>query len=192
MLRRMSFPPAEVPPENVQQGLDEPHVEIMDGETRQVWQVMTPVSRADYDALAIEAPYKKIGIGVAVMDAAYFKRSPGTAEDGPMERREIAGLRWARCAAALEFSQPAGPAGPQQVSVDKHHVLHFEAGRRLTTLVLPDGSRYVHVICGYERLDLPEGWSIETERLAQARTLELPNPTTVFFFPSGDSYQGPV
>ena len=65
-------------------------------------------------------------------------------------------------------------------------------GRELNYLVLPNGSEYVHVITGEAPLILPGGWLLGNERIDEERTIHLPAPATVFFFPNGDSYQGPV
>ena len=79
--------------------------------------------------------------------------------------------------------------------MDKHHVLRFEAGREIPILVDTAGERLVHVIEGGEGkapLAVPEGWTLESIPLEREWVLPLPNPTTVFFFPNGDSFQGPI
>jgi len=89
----------------------------------------------------------------------------------------------------------AGSAGPRRLLVEKHHVIRFAAGREVPVLEHPDGRRFVHVIEGGEGkapLDLPDGWEIESVKLAENWVVYLPTPTTVFFLSNGDSYQGPL
>jgi hypothetical protein len=79
--------------------------------------------------------------------------------------------------------------------VHKHHVIRFVAGREVSVLLHPEGKRFVHVIeggAGKAPLSLPEGWKLESLKLAEDWIVALPTPTTVFFFPNGDSYQGPL
>lgn len=183
----------DVSEENIQLDLDRPHMEIMDTREVKVWQAMSAVTREEYQALAIEPPYLKLGVGLAAMDSAYFRRSPGAAADGPMEARELFGYSWRYCARPQGAPElVAGPEGPRKLRVDKHHVLLYRAGRELSYLVLPDGTEHVHVISGEAPLVLPEGWELRSEHLDHELKIELPAPATVFFFPNGDSYQGPV
>ena len=73
--------PSDVPKENVQLDLEQPHVEILDTRDSSVWQVMHGMTRAEYDAISVEPPYVKVGIGVAAMDGAYF----GDSFQGPVD-----------------------------------------------------------------------------------------------------------
>ena len=68
---------------------------------------------------------------------------------------------------------------------------------RTTKRILEDlvGARFVHVIEGGEGkapLAVPDGWTLESVALEEDWVLPLPNPTTVFFFRNGDSFQGPI
>jgi hypothetical protein len=177
-------------------GAQQLHGELLDPTTGNVWQSLEPISRADYEALPLEPSWLRIGVGSGAMDEHWFARSPGAREDGPMEQREIGGHRFGLCARpASAPTQPEGPDGPRHVLVEKHHVIRFAAGREVSILRRPDGQRFVHVIEGGEakpRLALPEGWQLEEMKLAEDWVLQLPTPTTVFFFSNGDSYQGPL
>lgn len=189
----MSPLPPDVPKENIQLDLDQPHMEIIDTAEGKVFQPMNGVTRAEYDAIDAQPPYVKVGIGLGAMDEGGFLRSPGAEVDGPMEVRALYGHSWSFCARPLGAPElPAGPDGPRRILVDKHHVVAYRAGPELGTLVLPDGSEYVHVIRGSAPLALPDGWKLRAERLEHDVTIRLATPTTVFFFPNGDSYQGPV
>ena len=79
--------------------------------------------------------------------------------------------------------------------VEKHHVIRFVAERRVSLLLHPSGEQYVHVIdraAGQPPPALPTGWQLEEIALAEDWVVRLPTPTTVFFFPNGDSFQGPL
>lgn len=186
----------EIPEGNHLVDPDEPHAEVIEIGTQRVWQTRLPITRDAFHALTLEPGLAKIGIGLAAMDGHYFRRSPGAREDGPVETRTIDGRVWVHCAKpASAPSLPAGPEGPRLLTVDKHHSLIFRAGREIEWLRLPDGRAYVHVIEGGSDkapLGLPDGWTLSTEVLSEERTIHLPHPTTVFFFPNGDSYQGPI
>ena len=73
--------------------------------------------------------------------------------------------------------------------------MRFTAGRAIPVLVLPEGREYVHVIdggSGEPALQLPEGWRLREVSLDKDWIVRLPRPATVFFFPRGDSFQGPI
>lgn len=184
--------------------LTRPHAEVIDPTTREVWQTLGPCTREELAALDLPEPYRPIGVGRAAMDETWFDRSPGDDEDGPMREREIAGRRWGHCAkTASRPSRPFGDDGPVEMMVDKHHALRFAAGRRVPVLRTPDGELF-HVIDGRaissigtdgapdERLRVPSGCSLGHVALDADWVLRLPAPTRVFFFGSGDSFQGPV
>jgi hypothetical protein len=115
-----------------------------------------------------------------------------------MQEHEIGDRRFALCARpASSPALPAGPDGPRQLLVEKHHVLLYRGGRRVPVLHVPgaDGGDFVHVVEGgpdKPPLALPEGWTLSELTLEADRIVRLPTPTTVFFFPNRDSFQGPI
>jgi hypothetical protein len=83
-----------------------------------------------------------------------------------------------------------------RLSVDKHHTLGFAAGRTLRILEL-DSEHYVEVVGTPERdaeLVLPPGGSLSELRLREDWIVDLPTPTTAYFWwaPVLRSFQGPV
>jgi len=172
------------------------HGEVLDPTTRDVWQSLEPISRDEYDALPLEPGWLRVGVGRGAMDEHWFTRSPGSDEAGPMELLDIGGHRFGLCARpASEPSQPEGADGPRMLLVDKHHVARFAGGRQVPVLEDLAGDRFVHVIEGGKdkaRLAVPHGWKLEQVSLTNDWVVALPNPTTVFFFANGDSFQGPV
>lgn len=113
-----------------------------------------------------------------------------------MAEREIGGRRFAFCARPVgQPSHAGGASGPRQMLVDKHHVLRYLCGTRVQLLRLSDGQDFVHVIEGgpdKAPLALPKGWTLRDALLEEEWVVKLPAPTTVFFFPNRDSFQGPI
>jgi hypothetical protein len=163
-----------------------PHAEVIDPTTRKVWQSIEPCDAGELGALDLPEPLRRVGVGNGAMDEHWFDRSPGATENGPMEERVIDGRRFGHCACpASAPSKPFGKDGPTEMMVDKHHAMRFAAGRRVAVLETPEGEAFVHVIDG-------RGESIRELSLEDDWVLRLPHPTRVFFFPSGDSFQGPI
>jgi hypothetical protein len=199
----------DIPAHNLMVDCHELHAEVLDLETRTVWQSHRPITREAYDALALPSSLLEVGIGAGVMDAHYFRRSPGADVDGPLAKRDIEGHLFVHCANPPKGG-PETPVGddPRLLRVDKHHSLIFEAGTEVDVIRLPDGRDYVQVIAAApqggsllqpksdppSRLErpLPEGWVLRTEKLTVRTTIHLPNPTQAWFFENGASFQGPV
>jgi len=181
------------------------HGEVLDLATGTVWQSRQPISRDEYAGLDLPAKHVKVGIGSGVMDAHYFRRSPGADADGPVAERRIGGHLFIHCANPPPGG-PETPVGddPKLLRVDKHHSLIFEAGTGFGVIRLPDGRDFVQVITATPKgggllqrnassaFDLPDGWSLRIEKFATRTTLHLPNPTEAWFFANGASFQGPV
>ena len=190
---------AGLPAENfhpVEPGL---HMEIMDAGTRMVWQAMANVSQEDYETLVVEAPYQKTGVGVLAGYCSYFRKSPNADHDGPMETLELGGYSWSRCAQPAYAPRfPAGPDGPTQIEVNKHHTIVYAAGSELFCLESPESETSVQVVgtaAAAEALTIPDGWSRSSVKLEEETSVELPCPTSALFFsaqPELLSFQGPV
>jgi hypothetical protein len=199
---------AEVPEHNWMIDPDQPHAELLDLETGRVWQSQQPISKDAYEKLALPDTLRRVGLGRGVMDAHYFRRSPGAAADGPVTERDVDGHLFVHCANP-PASGPEFPVGedPRLLRVDKHHSLVFEAGREVDVIRLPDGRDFVQVVGASPRggglmqpeqirepvaFALPEGWELRTEKLSARTTVHLPHPTHAWFFKNGTSFQGPV
>lgn len=195
-----------IPTHNLLVDCREPHAELLDIGAATVWQSHRPVRREEWDALVLPPSLRKVGIGTGVMDAHYFRRSPGADGDGPVAERDVGGHLFIHCANPPSAG-PETPFGddPRLLRVDKHHSLIFEAGREADVIRLPDGRDFVQVILASPagggllqsdsarpELRLPEGWALRTEKLASRTTIHLPNPTEAWFFANGASFQGPV
>lgn len=188
-------------PDNWTRGNDDLHGEIMDTATSSVWLAQLPISRERFDALVLPEGFVKTGIGLSVADAAYFRRSPGRDDDGPLDTMDIDGVR---------FAFVARPGPPEAMldglfilPVHKHHRVLYCAGSEIEVLDCGDGGDYVPLVreatmagrkpsATARPRTLPEGWSVRRVTPLQDLVVELPCPTRVTFFTSGDSFQGPV
>lgn len=183
-----------------------PHAEIIDRRTAQVWQTLAGCSSETLAELDVPEEFGRIGSAAGAMDAHWFDRSPGASENGPMAERTIAGLRWVHCAIpGGNRALPFGKAGPVEIQVDKHHGLLFHGGRTIPILRASSGEVFVHVVTGraYPRdrngecasrdgLEVPADWRFDAIRLESDWIVRLPSPTRTLFFPTGDSFQGPI
>jgi hypothetical protein len=170
-------------------------MEVMDTTSRRIWMSGAAVQLSDWEALELEAPLVKSGIGRAAMDRAAFLHSPG-ATDEPVRERVIGGHLFINVATPAAPIPPSQPEGPMEAFVDKAHVLGFDAGRSISILTLPEGD-FVEVI-GDSSEDasrvLPAGGILKKIELAEPWIVSLPTPTRAFFWwgKSARSFQGPV
>ena len=177
------------------------HAEVLDLESRFVWQTHGPITREAYDALELPAKHLKVGIGFGVMDEHFFRRSPGAIADGPLSEREIGGHRFIHCANPPKGG-PETPFGDDPISmlVDKYHSLIFAAGSTVLVLQDTDGNDFVQLIAaspedptaGTAGLELPDGWKLRNEWFETRTTIHIPHPARAWFFANGASFQGPV
>jgi hypothetical protein len=168
----------------------EPRCELLDTETHEIWMAREPVARAWYDALAPEPPLVKSGYGAGAMDRAWFRRSPGAGEDGPLATREIGG-RTFQLVARPELGGPRSDV-PRRLVVHKFHGIAFDAGRRVALLRSPEGKDYVQLVAGRGESEPPPGWELREIALDAEWVVELPAPTETFWLANGASFQGPV
>ena len=197
----------EVPAGNRLIDCQQPHAEVIELATRTIWQSAEPLSREELAALVLPEGIAPVGTGCGVMDAHYFRQSPGAEGPGPVSERIIDGRRFIHCAnpPATGPETPI-PGGPARLMVDKHHTLIFEAGRAMTIIRSDSGWEFVQVISASPEgggllqsdrpetagFELPDGWQQRTETAAERTIIDLPNPTEAWFFPDGSSFQGPV
>ena len=173
------------------------HIQVMSG--RRVWLAQAPCTREQFDRLELPEGFAKIGVGMAVADIAYFRRSPDAVADGPLETIEIGGIRFAYIA-KLGRPEPARD-GVSVLSVYKHHRVLYRAGRVLEILDAGDGFDYVPLAARARLMSesdadrlriLPAGWSIRKVVIRDDLLVELPCPTHAMLLTSGDAFQGPV
>ena len=170
-------------------------MEATDTATGLVWMTTSTVARADFANLSLDKPLRKTGVGFAPMDRAVFLWSPG-APGEPVLQREIGSRAWINVASPQKIIPPEVADGPARISVDKAHLIGFEAGREVSILRLPHGD-YVELVgekTSDDRLVLPAGGIIEQIHLEKPWAVPLPSPTDAYlwFGESMRSFQGPV
>jgi len=167
----------------------------MDTTTGLVWMTAAPVQQADFESLELDETLLKVGCARSSMDRAAFQYSPA-APGEPVQERVINGRLYINVAAPLKNTPSSIPNGPVEISVDKAHVIGFEAGRSVAVLTLPEGN-FVEVV-GENATDasliLPEGGTLNRLTLTRPWLVPLPTPTRTFFWfgKSLRSFQGPV
>jgi hypothetical protein len=178
----------------VRGGAGDLFMEIQNPETRETWMCCEPVTKERISRMKPAAPFVKSGYGLASMDRAAFAHSP----QNPAEftAMDCGGEPFRHVATPLDIVPPAAEGGPMRVTVDKHHLLGFDAGRELAVLEL-DGKSFIEVIGSSEydeELVLPDGAWLQRRPVAEPLVLMLPEPTTTFFWFGEEmrSFQGPV
>lgn len=175
--------------------------EIMDA-SGCIWLAQEPMTIEQYEALQLPEGFHRSGVGVSCADWAYFRRSPLALVDGPLEAREVSGVRFARVALPSTAVDP-GVSGALVLPVYKYHRVFYRAGRTIEIADFGDGWDYVPQAVGCRlpgtRWDeplpprvLPEGWSVREVTLSEDLTVDLPHPTRVCILASGESFMGPI
>ena len=170
-------------------------MELNDTSTGLVWMATSTVTLTDFRNLTTAPPLQKTGLGYAAMDRAVFLSSPGS-NQGEILHREIGGWDWINVAKPMEIIPPDTEGGPLRISVDKAHVIGFEADRSVSVLRLPHGD-YVELVgesTDDEQLTLPRGGALERIDLKKPWVVRLPSPTDAYFWlgKSMRSFQGPI
>jgi hypothetical protein len=178
----------------VRGGAGDLFMEIQNMETREVWLCCEPTTEARFARMDPSPPFVKSGYGRASMDRAAFAHSPQ--KPGELVAMDCDGEPFRHVATPFGFVSPASGDGPVQATVDKHHLLGFDAGREVTAMEL-DGMSFIEVVGSGEYDEdrtLPQGARLQRHRLAEPFVVQLPAPTTAFFW-FGErlrSFQGPV
>lgn len=166
-------------------------LELVEIATNSVWLCQTVVEHAAVERLDLPAGWLLAGAGAAGADLAFFRRSPGADDDGPLEVRNVAGHRMVRVA----VPSPVAPLadGVHELSVDKHHTVRFDAGRTIDVLDVGDGTALVPAWTSRREVTsaLPDQWSSRTVGLARPLVAALPNPARLVIV-DGSGFHGPV
>lgn len=185
--------PALVPENNITRSPREPHVEVMNLQTLDVWLCQEPVGAERYKSLKLPPPLVKSGRGVSAFDFAYFLRSPGAARDGALEAMQVDGLSFVRVARPQQLRGFAPGDAPTQLMIEKHHVIGFHAGTVMRLARLPDGLFYIQQTATLSELaDVdPPDWAMHTLALNSDWSIDLGCPATIYFFRNLRSFCGP-
>lgn len=179
---------------SVRGGAGDLFMEIQNPGIRANWMRCEPVTEDFFSQLNPSLPFIKAGYAPAAMDRAAFAHSPQKPDE--FTAVECDGQTFHHVATPGEVVPPASAGGPIRVTVDKHHLIGFDAGRELAVMEV-DGENFIEVIGlrdGDDGLVLPEGASLRTVTLAEPFVVMLPEPTTTYFWIGENirSFQGPV
>jgi len=171
-------------------------MEAMDPPTRQVWMTLSPGTHKEYADWDPKPEFQKLGCGKSAMDRAAFRHDPTDIQQA-IQTKTIDGYTCLQVAIPGEMTPPAEPGLPARISVNKGHTLGFRAGRRVKFMNMDD-DHYVETV-GDNKADgalgLPPGATFSELKLVSHWVVELPCPTTAFFWFSEHgmrSFQGPV
>ena len=104
----------------------------------------------------------------------------------------------------LRFSLVGRPVAVERVedvtvmSIDKHHMMLYAAGRVIEVLDFGDGTfatpawNAANHSGGRSDLDLPNGWALRTAELIGDLVVTIPNPATVAILADGSGFHGPL
>ena len=178
----------------VKGGAGDLFMEIMDPASRNVWMLCEPVTRDQYKAVAPPPPIIKSGYAPAAMDRAAFAHSCDT--PGSFHTMQVGEMVFHQNARPGAIIPPQTPHGPMQITVNKHHLIGFDAGRSVAVME-HDGAHFVEVVGVREGDDtrvLPKGAHLRTLTLDEPWVVMLPAPPTTFFWmgKAMRSFQGPV
>lgn len=124
-------------------------------------------------------------------------RSPGCKTDGAFTYQSRFGRTFFHMADITSMGRRYGPRGEiLEVSVTKHHRLHFDSGQSVSILVSEQGQQFVRVnrsvLAPKDAPDIPDGWSLLDVTLDRPWQVDLFDKVRVLRLNDGTSYQGPV
>ncbi|MDT0596479.1 hypothetical protein [Glaciecola petra] len=173
-------------------------MECIDFESRGIWMATTPVSKGDFKKITdMPTGFVLTGLATPSYDYCLFRRS--TLDKTTVTLKSFAGYDWVQNAYVEDMEDAEKDGLPKKGLIDKDHVLAFDAGRTLKVMTIGTND-YVEVVGSGrndDQLEFPEGATLREIKLKTPLILELPQPTTVYFwFPAKGqetrSFQGPV
>jgi len=171
-------------------------LELMEAATGRVFLSQEPATAAEVASFETPERFRHALVGEAVADMAFFARSPGADDDGPVEMIELGGRRFAFVARSVEIATLA--SGAVEMTIDKHHAVLHRAGRTLDLLDFGDGtvatpawgSTDPSVELTAQMLD--DGWKLRRIRLADDVLTTIPSPARVIVLDHAFGFHGPV
>ena len=170
--------------------------ELMEVATGRVFLSQEPATAAEVASFETPEGFRHALVGEAVADMAFFARSPGADDDGPVETIELGGRRFAFVAQPVEIATLA--SGAIEMTIDKHHVTLYRAGRTLDLLDFGDGTvatpAWGSTDPPVELTDqmLDEAWTLRRIRLGDDLLTTIPNPARVIVLDHAFGFHGPV
>jgi hypothetical protein len=165
---------------------------------REVWATgnWTPEAYANFSFPFSWFFWRKNDPRIALADRGQFLKSPGCT-DGQYSYMRAFGREFVQVVRLILINNRIDNLGLiRKTELEKYHILHYSAGRRVSILLSPDGERFIGVSRSLDRSSdsptLPEGWTLTDYLLAEAIQIELLGKVSVLRMDNEDSYQGPL
>ncbi|MEL6445558.1 MAG: hypothetical protein AAFQ86_15125, partial [Bacteroidota bacterium] len=172
--------------------------EVLNLAGRDVWATRdwTPEAFEAFSFPATWLLWRKNDPRVGLADRAEFLQSPGC-ERGTYSHMAAFDRRFVQVVELIDLREPADDDGlVRRVSLEKYHVLHFDAGRTVRVLASPTGERFIEVSWTLLRKaytpTLPTGWTLTSHRLSEPLRIELLGRVSALRMDNQDSFQGPL
>jgi hypothetical protein len=133
---------------------------------------------------------------IALADRGQFLKSPGCT-DGHYSYMRAFGKEFVQVVRLISINNRIDDLGLiRKTELEKYHILHYSAGRKVSILRSPGGERFIRVSRSLERSSdlptLPEGWTLTDYLLAEEIQVDLLKRVSVLRMDNKDSYQGPI
>ncbi len=170
--------------------------ELMETATMRVMLCQAEATAAEVESFEPPDGFAHVLVGEARADQAFFARSPGADDAGPLETIELGGRRFSYVARPVGRDVLA--SGAIEMTIDKHHAMLYRAGRTLDILDFGDGtvatpawgSTDPSIALTDDMLDA--SWTLRRVRLADDLLTTIPNPARVIVLDKAFGFHGPV
>ena len=170
--------------------------ELIEAATSRVLICQAEVTAAEIASFEAPEGFGHALAGEAVADMAFFARSPGAEQDGPVETVELGGRRFSYIARPARFETLA--QGATEMTIDKHHAMLYRAGRTLDVLDFGDGTVATPAwgstdpAAALTDAMLDRSWRLRRVRLTDDLLTTIPNPARVIVLDRAFGFHGPV
>lgn len=175
-------------------------VEIVSLDSILVWINEDILTQKQFDSIQLPSSWRKNEPREGVPNFARFLRSPDASREGDFTTAEHFGYNWLFNAQVVDNNVPL-PSNDEGLLtgryIAKFHEVSFDAGRKISILISPDGEEYILISRdanrSFDTPIIPDTWQIEERFISEELTIELPNPTlNIRAENNQDSWQGPV
>jgi hypothetical protein len=165
---------------------------------REVWATRnwSPKDYADFSFPFSWFYWRKNDPRIALADRGKFLKSPACAE-GRYSYMRAFDREFVQVVRLISINNRIDDLGLiRKTELEKHHILHYDAGRTVSVLQSPNGESYIGVSRSLERSleppSLPDGWTLTERLLSKDIQVELFGKVSVLRMNNEDSYQGPI
>lgn len=170
--------------------------ELIEMATRRVFICQDEITAAEVESFVPPDGFSHALVGAACADMAFFARSPGASDDGPVELRELCGRRFSYVARPMGIDTLA--SGAVDMTIDKHHAVLYRSGRTIDLLDFGDGTSAVPAWGSIDAsVELAGGmladeWTLRRIELTSDLLITIPTPASVVVLDHAFGFHGPV